>query len=283
MPYIPYIPWPAGLGSPLVALQEELVLRPSGRGLWPLGEGGPCGADLWLPRGLQEPWRFSMVGWFWWLDGWIFRSWWEESSRDVMDVMGRSLYHGHLRMDWIPQVICCGKSPNTWMESLRNWPQKTAPKNGPRNWFHGWSGAKKEWCCAHKSRGCPGDFHGHWQHHIKVHVEQHGVGHGGAGESCGATSCNFWSCFRGKSSDLGSIMTETLTYPQEFDIVYIIMFTQRIRDIEPVRGTLWLTPDTLVKSSYVHLGLVGLRRLSWRNVSYFKTMLFVWGLARLDR
>jgi hypothetical protein len=78
-------------------------------------------------------------------------------------------------------------------------------------------------------------------------------------------------------------MTETLTYPQEFDIVYIIMFTQRIRDIEPVRGTLWLTPDTLVKSSYVHLGLVGLRRLSWRNVSYFKTMLFVWGLARLDR
>ena len=46
MPYIPYIPWPAGLGSPLVALQEELVLRPSGRGLRPLGEGGPCGADL---------------------------------------------------------------------------------------------------------------------------------------------------------------------------------------------------------------------------------------------
>ena len=46
---------------------------------------------------------------------------------------------------------------------------------------------------------------------------------------CGATnctSCNFLGhVFRGKSSDLGSIMTETLTYPQEFDIVYIILFT----------------------------------------------------------
>lgn len=78
---------------------------------------------------------------------------------------------------------------------------------GFKNWFHGWSGAKKEWCCAHKSRGCPGDFHGHWQHHIKVHVEQHGVGHGGY--DCEAGAHNWiqgwsahkkdWCCHKGHS------------------------------------------------------------------------------------
>ena len=207
---------------------------------------------------------FRWFWWFWWLDGWFFRSRWEESSRDVMDLLRAGPCIMAIYEPWSPS----GTGPK---------------KRPPRNWFHGWSGGKKEWCCAHKSRGCPGDFHGHWQHHIKVHVEQHGVGHGGA---CG---CELWgyklqhlvmfSWF--SSSDLGSIMTETLIYPQEFDIVYISMFTQRIRDKEPVRGTLWLTPDTLVKSSYVHLSLVGLRRLSWRDASYIQNDVFCMGSRKV--
>ena len=199
MPYIPYIPWPAGLGSPLVALQEELVLRPSGRGLWPLGEGGPCGADLWLPRGLQEPWRFSMVGWFWWLDGWIFRSWWEESSRDVMDVMGRScimaIYEWIEFLRWFVAEIGPTHEWNPSGTGPKKRPQKTAPKNGPRNWFHGWSGAKKEWCCAHKSRGCPRRFP--WPL-AASHQGSRGAtrcGHGGAVRAVGLQAATFGHVF----------------------------------------------------------------------------------------
>ena len=45
---------------------------------------------------------------------------------------------------------------------------------GYSNWYFGWSHHKKEWCCHHESRGCPGTWHG--SYHLHVHVE-HGVGH----------------------------------------------------------------------------------------------------------
>jgi len=31
---------------------------------------------------------------------------------------------------------------------------------GFKNWIYGWSEAKKQWCCSHQERGCPGTWHG---------------------------------------------------------------------------------------------------------------------------
>ena len=39
---------------------------------------------------------------------------------------------------------------------------------GFSNWYHGWSGAKKSWCCAHRQMGCPGSWHGNWHHHVQL-------------------------------------------------------------------------------------------------------------------
>ena len=45
---------------------------------------------------------------------------------------------------------------------------------GFSNWFHGWSRAKKGWCCAHESRGCPGTWHGSMHVHTTVTVHTEG-------------------------------------------------------------------------------------------------------------
>lgn len=46
--------------------------------------------------------------------------------------------------------------------------------NGFSNWFFGWSQDKKDWCCSHEKRGCPGTWHGHM--HLVTHVTGH-IGH----------------------------------------------------------------------------------------------------------
>ncbi|CAJ1393184.1 unnamed protein product [Effrenium voratum] len=45
---------------------------------------------------------------------------------------------------------------------------------GYKNWYFGWSGVKKAFCCDHFNKGCPGSWHGEF--HLHTHVEE-GMGH----------------------------------------------------------------------------------------------------------
>ncbi|CAK9036648.1 unnamed protein product [Durusdinium trenchii] len=70
---------------------------------------------------------------------------------------------------------------------------------GLAGWEHGWSGAKKSWCCSHEQLGCPGYvYHGPGAHgHTHVVVTHHFVaGAGAAGAAAGAAgamSGHSWS------------------------------------------------------------------------------------------
>ena len=46
-------------------------------------------------------------------------------------------------------------------------------KAGFSNWETGWSSAKKQWCCARQSRGCPGSASGHLTKTVVTHVTTH--------------------------------------------------------------------------------------------------------------
>ena len=44
---------------------------------------------------------------------------------------------------------------------------------GFSNWQSGWSSAKKDYCCSHESRGCPGDHSGHLTKTVVTGVTEH--------------------------------------------------------------------------------------------------------------
>ncbi|CAL1161428.1 unnamed protein product [Cladocopium goreaui] len=44
---------------------------------------------------------------------------------------------------------------------------------GFSNWMSGWSSDKKSWCCAHETRGCPGDQSGHLTKTVVTGVTEH--------------------------------------------------------------------------------------------------------------
>ncbi|CAJ1393551.1 unnamed protein product [Effrenium voratum] len=67
---------------------------------------------------------------------------------------------------------------------------------GFSNWYFGWSPLKKEFCCAHENRGCPGTWKG--KLHISM-MEAHGGGHAHAkGE--GHASGKIYDCHAGFSN-----------------------------------------------------------------------------------
>ena len=71
---------------------------------------------------------------------------------------------------------------------------------GYPNWFFGWSGHKKSWCCDHMNMGCPGTWHG--SHHLHSHVFAKGVGHAhGRIYDCDAGFSNWMQGWSGSKKD----------------------------------------------------------------------------------